>query len=202
MVSVMRTLFIDLGSHLGSVACVEGAAARVTPLDARADDASLAEVIRSALAAAGWTFKDLERLACVEGPGGFTSLRVAVSCVNALAYALNIPAAGLHLADLYAARAGDASSFLWLHSTKRTQLFLRRFPGNVEPECLDLSALASHLRPGDRWVGELLPEHAAAVVALGIEPLPVCPTEEVLPVVLDGLAYGKGTIVPWYGRGW
>ncbi len=75
---------------------------------------------------AGWVWKDLTHLACVVGPGGFTSLRVGVSCINALSWSLKIPSAGIHLSDLYAARV-PTNSFLWLHSTKRTELFVRGF---------------------------------------------------------------------------
>src|SRR5260221_569253 len=66
------------------------------------------------------------KIACVLGPGGFTSLRVAVGLTNALAGTLDIPSCGIHLSDLYAALSME-KDFLWLHSTKKKELFARGF---------------------------------------------------------------------------
>lgn len=44
---------------------------------------------------------DLTGLIVVNGPGGFSSLRLGISVANALSYALKIPATGVKLAELF-----------------------------------------------------------------------------------------------------
>jgi hypothetical protein len=177
----MRALFLDLASHpstssgqaQGLLACVTGE--RVTALEAvdhRVGDHELIPLFERVLSTASWGSKDLTHVACVIGPGGFTSLRVAVAFANTLAHELTIPAAGIHLSDLYAARItphpplgcargnlshppsplrsfgragwereqGEAS-FLWLHSTKKYELFVRGFGEFVKfwPEATHVS---------------------------------------------------------------
>ena len=205
----IRTLFLDLGSNQGSIACVDGGLARLTPVDHRVDDAALTRLLEDSVAGAGWTWKDLGRVACVTGPGGFTSLRVGVAAVNALVYALGIPAAGIRLDSLYEARAkgfptspAGFAGFHWLHSTKKTLVFHKSVPSSAEPQCLELGALPGALASGGSWAGELLPEHRTIAEAAGLTELPLAPMESVLPAVLDALEYSGATLEPWYGRGW
>ncbi|MDD5751468.1 MAG: tRNA (adenosine(37)-N6)-threonylcarbamoyltransferase complex dimerization subunit type 1 TsaB [Candidatus Peribacteraceae bacterium] len=101
----MRILFIDLASHNGLLACVtEHHVVASVPLDHRVDDGELMTMLEKVLQEAGWKFADLTHVACVTGPGGFMSLRVAVALANTLVHQLKIPGTGVHLSDVYAAR--------------------------------------------------------------------------------------------------
>ena len=71
---------------------------------ARISDADLIPLVEQVLKAAGWEYKDIDAVACIVGPGGFTSLRVAVAFANTLGDQLGIPVAGIHLSELYRAR--------------------------------------------------------------------------------------------------
>ncbi|MBI5155686.1 tRNA (adenosine(37)-N6)-threonylcarbamoyltransferase complex dimerization subunit type 1 TsaB [Candidatus Peregrinibacteria bacterium] len=222
----MRTLFLDIASHQGLIAAV-GIDADIASkqINHRINDSELVPAIEGVVKKAGWTWEDLTRLACVCGPGGFTSLRVGVSAVNALAWGLKIPACAIHLSDLYTERAVScqlsavsektvsfseslelkANSFIWLHSTKKTALFLRGFGTyqNLAPEA-QLMNLEDALRiiPSDAPViGELIPEHEEALGKRGLSLQKLRPVEEILPQFLAAQNYSEETIQPWYGRG-
>lgn len=217
----MRVLFIDIASHLGAIACVtDDRTVAIEPIDHRIDDASLMPVMEATLKRAGWDFKDLTHIACVVGPGGFTSLRMGVTLANTFADQLKIPAAGIHMSDLYIARINQESgimnhgttemhnskfiihhSFLWLHSTKKTQLFIRE--SGKEPEMISIDALkTTNYTLPTHWAGELIPEHRAIVDQLGMQPAALKPLEEILPAFLSKHSYSSDLLLPWYGRGW
>jgi tRNA threonylcarbamoyl adenosine modification protein YeaZ len=202
----MKILFLDLASHHGAVALVTEEKTEVlVPVDHRMSDADLLPLIEKALADTGWSYQDLTQLACVIGPGGFTSLRVAVSAINALAFSLTIPAAGIHLSALKGAQA-DAQDFWWLHSTKKVQLFMRGFGEfantHGEPQLVQVEDLSKILSPGDQWIGELIPEHQTKLSETQGVPAQEKSIEEVLPGFLAAQAYGHAQLEPWYGRGW
>jgi len=202
----VKTLFLDLGSHRGLLACVGSERIEAsTEVDHRSSDAELVPAIEALLSGAGWTWDDCERLACVTGPGGFTSLRVGVSVCNALSWGRGIPVAGVHLSDLWRARA-DAEDVVWLHSTKARELFARGFGAEKErlptAELFGLDELLALLRPGTRWVGELLPAHREAAEGRGAARADVAPLDRVLPRFLAAQSYAPGRLEPWYGRGY
>lgn len=213
----MRILYLDLASNHGSLACVDDASVvHLTSVDHRIDDSVLTGLVEQTLKDAGWAYEDLSGIACVVGPGGFTSLRVGVAAANALGSALGIPVCGVHLSDLYRARSPlpalratlsrprereQGKSIFWLHSTKRTELFIRsnEFPG---PQCITLEELPKHLKKGQEWMGELIPEHQKIVTDVGLTLVPLLALEEVLPEFLGSQKYQKQILQPWYGRGW
>ncbi|MFH0851499.1 MAG: hypothetical protein V1876_02005, partial [Candidatus Peregrinibacteria bacterium] len=154
----MRAAFLDLASHRGLLACVtEEKVLASGPIDHRIGDHELVPLFEKTLKEAGWKSGDLTHVACVVGPGGFMSLRVAVAFANTLIHQLKIPGAGIHLSDLVAARVchgepclpaearkrrpgrtmtdtpvpsfdrAQDDTFLWLHSTKKHELFVRGF---------------------------------------------------------------------------
>ena len=73
-------------------------------VDQRFGDHELMPRMEALLQVAGCKFEDLTQVACVIGPGGFMSLRVAVALANTLADQLQIPIAGVHLSEVDAAR--------------------------------------------------------------------------------------------------
>ena len=205
----MKTLFIDLASHSGLLACAtEKQVVASDAIDHRIDDAVLLPHVEGVLSKAGWSYADLTQIACVIGPGGFTSLRVAVALTNALSHELNIPSCGIHLSDVYATRSAESTSspLTWLHSTKKHELFLREFGANdqdaPETRCVTVDELRTILQKGMLWTGELIPEHRAMVDEAGVAELPLRPLEEVLPELLQKQEYTQQILMPWYGRGW
>jgi hypothetical protein len=102
-------------------------------------------------------------------------------------------------------------SCLWLHSTKKQELFVRGFgdAAKMWPEAthVTLEDFLNILRrdaPLVRllWVGELIPEHREVMEKLGMQERTLCPIEEILPVFLAGQKYKSQILEPWYGRGW
>lgn len=210
----MRTLFLDLASHASSpgegacIACVgEEKTASIRFADHRIGDDGLLPLLDDVLREAGWTEKDIARIACVTGPGGFTSLRMGVTLANVLADQLRIPLAGVHLSEVYAARADDRrsppASFIWLHATKKKELFVRGFgdymPLWPEPVLIPLDDLVAAYPRNAPYVGEVLPDQLAA---LQPSPLPLAPLADALPAILQRCTYADQPIAPWYGRGW
>ena len=220
----MRILFLDLASNsqtLGQGACIacvsDGKTESIRFIDHRIGDDGLMPMIDTVMKEAGWADRDLTHIACVRGPGGFTSLRMAVTLANTYADQLQIPVAGIHLSDLYreglavsgqhtggANRLSLTAPSVWLHSTKKTQVFARSFGGGPwpEPTLLSIDELLVQMPEGASVIGEILPEHRQAISSMH----PVYPDirsiPDILPAFLVKLAYSDSSLVPWYGRGW
>lgn len=205
----MRTLFLDLLSQNGILACVTPQEVVSSfPVHERIADDALPSRTLEVVREAGWSMQDLQAVACVTGPGGFTGQRVAVTFVNTLAWGLKLPSAGVHLADLWGARVGRHGEFAksmtqqqppaWLHSTKRDALFVRRHAQDA-PELTslqDLLASAPFV-----FTGELLPEHETALSGRSAVRAVAAPLVDVLPRVCAELSYARRPLEPWYGRG-
>lgn len=137
------------------------------------------------------------------------SLRTGIALMNALQWQLKVTMAGIHLSDLWNARAGSGervagSSFLWLHSTKKDAFFVRGFGSYEktwkEPTLISLADLQSALTTPTPYVGEVLEEQAAQLPRL--EPYTSAKSlEQVLPAFLATLTYTSSSQMPWYGRG-
>lgn len=209
---LMRILFLNLASHQGCLACVaDDRVVAFDSIDHRIDDARLIPHVEDVLLKAQWSYKDLTHIACVVGPGGFTSLRVAVALTNALSHELTIPSCGVHLSEIYESRimnheSGERRSTLWLHSTKKHELFIRGF-GTLaqtfpEPVCITVDDLRKIITKDIQWMGELIPEHQAVIAEAGAEPAPLLTVDHVLPALLRSQNFQSQTLLPWYGRGW
>lgn len=220
----MRIQFLDVASHQGLIAAVD--ADRVIAsqdINHRITDRELVSTIENVLEQAKWKHEDLTHIACISGPGGFTSLRVGVSAANALAWALGIPSCAIHLSDLYAARVMidelwavregisaqssklTAHSLLWIHSTKKSEVFLRGFGAyaNLAPQAqwMKLDDALAILPDDIPLIGELIPEHREAVEKRGLRLRELPAVIDVLPAFLRNQSYANQMILPWYGRG-
>ncbi len=218
----MKCLFLDPASNIGALACVTDDKASVcVEMDKRITDSQIVPLVEKTMNDAGWSYKDLTHIACVTGPGGFTSLRTGIAFSNVLIDQLGVPAVGIHLSDLYEARlrlgrgalgVGEESdalhptppSFLWLHSTRIDQCFVRGFGKYAEqwndPTLIDVAELASVVPSGALWAGELIPQHQEKlkmIVKTDAKPL-----AEMLPGYLSTLSFEKKPLLPWYGRTW
>lgn len=254
--STVRILYIDLASHHGLLACIEEDRVVASEhVDHRIGDHELIPLFERLLGVAGWKPADLTQIACVTGPGGFMSLRVAVAFANTLIHQLRIPGAGVQLSDVYAARCNSSPRFssfhatsiprplppaeegeiafrnsynnknthspsllerglggevnvtqdaLWLHSTKKHELFVRgsgKFHA-LWPEathCTVVDFLA-RVHSGAQWTGELIPEHEALIREKGMAPVTLRPIEEILPKFLASQTFTAKLLEPWYGR--
>ncbi len=201
----MKTLFLDLASHDALIACCDDQNTIASEsVHARIGDHELLPMTDAVLKQAGWTFEDIEGIACIVGPGGFTSLRVAVTFANVLADQLKIPSVGIHLSELYRARMDNGQwtmdNVFWLHSTKKDQLFA--CGGDyAEPTLIsldDLSTLCTLHSPLS-WMGELIDDHRIKIDSDHIELQPVT---DVLPAFLASQTFDADLLTPWYGRGW
>lgn len=192
----MTTLFLDFASHKKFAAVIrDGKTCATVAIDDHAKEAELLPTLTMMLERAGVRLDELKRIAMTTGPGGFMSLRAGLSLGNALAWSLKIPVGGVHLSDLWQARAGR-TDVLWLHSTKRELLFVRKV--DSEPELKKFEGLSAEL--GARaYVGELIPEHANALSVTMASDLRSL--EDVLPKLTDALSYTTPPLLPWYGRG-
>lgn len=219
----MKILFLDLASNSISpnegacVACVtDKETVAIKFVDHRIGDDGIVPLITSVMDESGWTQKELTHIACVNGPGGFTSLRMAVALANVYADQLRLPVAAVHLSDLWAARISsdkEATSgqrlvangyplpAIWLHSTKKTQLFIRGGDWQ-EATLISLEDLAMQLPEGAHVTGEILAEHRAAIAVKNPVFIDAQPIAEILPAFLSSHSYTEGSITPWYGRGW
>ena len=120
---------------------------------------------------------DITRIACVNGPGGFTGLRLALSTASALHHALRIPLAGINYLHLLAegVPAAAGQKVRVLTNARRDLVYLQNFlccsDGHTEPQdeprIVALSALLDDLdanasRP-DIMIGSGVIRHYASL---------------------------------------
>ena len=200
----MKILFLDFASHKKSIGLIDGGeTVTIEPIDDHTDESAVMLMVEALLAK-----MKPDRIAAVTGPGGFMSLRVGIALANALADTLDIPLAGIHLSDLWNARTHTSQlithNFLWVHSTKQNLLFVRGLgagaEGWKESTLEKLEDLKAMLASETMYVGELIESQQAAVPMLRKFD-DIATLDSVLPGFLDGLTYGKKSLVPWYGRG-
>lgn len=194
----MKTLFLDLASHDSLIACTTAESVIVScEVHERIGDHELIPIVEKLLSDAGWSYEDLERVACTIGPGGFTSLRITVTYVNVLADQLGIPSVGIHLSELYRART-DLPNVYWMHSTKKDQLFIHGGEWG-EPTLITTDEIQNIKYKIQNWCGELIDEHQAIIHT---EPVTLKPVLDLLPAFLQTQHFEKKVLTPWYGRGW
>lgn len=202
----MLTLFLNTASQNGQIALVtKESVLQLTEINPKTPEQELVDLLKQTIEQAGHQFSDLTNVACVTGPGGFTSLRIGASAINTLAVTLGIPSCGIHEAGLYEARATEPD-VLWLHSTKKDLVFAQSFGKHAQaftsPTCVEVNQIAEHIEPSTLIMGELVEEHQKR---LQIQPNQWCklqPIEAILPYLLQAQEYTSEPVEPWYGRGW
>ena len=209
----MKYLYVDIASHTAQLVLVEDD--QVVVRDAKEEKISdhvLIPWVEDVLAQAKWTYEDLTHIACVVGPGGFTSLRIAVAFANTLVDQLDVVGAGIHLSDKFESEKCanakmckcEKSPLLWLHSTKRNELFARSLVGDKWPEAvlLTLEEFKEQVPKDALWCGELIEEHQIIIESLSLPHFHTSTLAhfEWLPQLLQSSTYSKDLIQPWYGR--
>lgn len=116
---------------------------------------ALDELLREASAEPG----DLSALAVGTGPGSFTGLRMGLATARSLAFALDLPVAGVSTLDALAAAAPGA---LPVVDAQRREVFalLQGEPRCLKPEALDVA-------PGTTCVGDGAVRYRALLEAAG-----------------------------------
>ena len=94
-----------------------------------AHDASLQPLIEQALAEAGWSLRQLQRIAVGIGPGSFTGLRVGIAFAQGLSEALQLPLVGVSSLEAMAAAVSDQERRLRvpLIDARRGEFFLAAY---------------------------------------------------------------------------
>lgn len=70
--------------------------------DAKCASAELMPQVDLLLCKSGLKLSDLDFIACVNGPGSFTGIRIGVSAVRSMCYALGLPALPIHYMQMLA----------------------------------------------------------------------------------------------------
>ena len=104
----MKLLAIDTSGPVCGVAIlVNGAIAyEAATVNKMTHSVNLLPMIDEACQATGLTIAQLDRIACVTGPGSFTGVRIGVSTVKGLAHAHNTPCVAVDALEAMAAGAG------------------------------------------------------------------------------------------------
>jgi tRNA threonylcarbamoyladenosine biosynthesis protein TsaB len=121
---------------------------------------ALLEDVDALLRRGGVRLADLDGLAVGIGPGSFTGLRVGLATARGLAFALNVPVAGVSTLDALAAGARGA---LPVVDARRREVFvLQDGPRALAPADLELT-------PGTVCVGNGAVRYRAVLAAAGAE---------------------------------
>jgi tRNA threonylcarbamoyladenosine biosynthesis protein TsaB len=160
------TLAIDASTPQGSVACIDHGRviAERTVAMRGADEERLAPAVAEVLQTVGWPVVPIARIVCGEGPGSFTSLRIAGALAKGLAESSGVPLlAASSLALIVAGVDGLA-------------------PG---PYLAALDAMR-----GESWVARIMVASGGEIVAVGgVERVP---TSEVSGLAQDATVVGPG----------
>jgi tRNA threonylcarbamoyladenosine biosynthesis protein TsaB len=104
----MKILAVDTATGTCSVAvCLdESLLAEINLFRRQTHSRHLMEMIDQVLAISGEKLSGIDVFAVTRGPGSFTGLRMGLSCVKGLAYALDKPVIGVSCLDVLAFQAG------------------------------------------------------------------------------------------------
>lgn len=102
----MRLLAIDTSTDACAVGLtVDGNLTAFSEAAGRAHAELLMGMIEAAMAGAGLSFTDLDRIAVTVGPGSFTGVRVGIAAARGLALASGVPAVGVSTLAVHAEAA-------------------------------------------------------------------------------------------------
>jgi tRNA threonylcarbamoyladenosine biosynthesis protein TsaB len=130
----VRVLGIETSSVRGSVALSDGERTLATASHERANahDASIQPLIEQALAEAGWSTRQLDRIAVGTGPGSFTGLRVGIALAQGISEGLEIPLVGVSSLEAMAHAGLDSanSTVVPVLDARRGELFFAAYSQN------------------------------------------------------------------------
>ncbi|MDP3236367.1 MAG: tRNA (adenosine(37)-N6)-threonylcarbamoyltransferase complex dimerization subunit type 1 TsaB [Myxococcales bacterium] len=167
----------------------------------------------------GVTLGQLTGLVSGLGPGSFTGLRIGLSCLKGLSYALKIPLVGVSSLKALCLDGPEDTELFCVSVVKKNELYVGRYRhvGGIvtamEPETsLPIDAFAKLLlaTPDARVVGPAVPDYRAALESLGVPSSQLLPAPHVpsavglarlatMPAVYD--AHAAFALEPHYLRG-
>ena len=168
--------------------------------------ARLLVLVEAALAGAGATWDDVDRIAVGVGPGGFTGLRIGIATARALAQARDLPLVGV--SSLQALAAGHDAA-LAVIDARRGEVFAAGWRGGqrfLDPVAIAPEELAARVVPGILAVGDgavkfrVELERAGAVVPADDSPAHRVSALEVCRLGAAGDPADRDALLPDYRR--
>jgi tRNA threonylcarbamoyladenosine biosynthesis protein TsaB len=158
----MRVLGIETSSRRGTVALLDGdhPVIALAHEERNAHAERMLPLVERALAEAGWTKSQLQRIGVGVGPGSFTGVRVGIALAQGLALGLSVPLVGVtSLAAMAAAVPRHVRGpRVPLLDARRNELFWARYGEDGEemaaPGTLARAAVAK-IRTGAVVIGEV-----------------------------------------------
>lgn len=126
----MRILAADTSTKSGSVALLDGErlVCERTQLALQTHNRRLLQTVDESLHAIGWTLDQVDLFAVTTGPGSFTGLRIGLTTIKTLAWALGKPLVGVPSPDALAEPLGYASLPVFsLIDAHRHEVFWARY---------------------------------------------------------------------------
>lgn len=127
----MRVMVVDTALGLCTAGVFDVGSQGVVRLGLRSEpmvkghSERIAGFARDAMAEAGLTFSDLDRIGVTVGPGSFTGLRVGLAFAQGLAAALDRPLIGVSSLDALAAPVSGTAPVAALVDARRGQVYAR-----------------------------------------------------------------------------
>jgi len=175
----LKLLAIDTSGPVCGVAVMKDGAIvyEAAAINKMTHSVNLLPMIDTACQNSGLTIADLDRIACVTGPGSFTGVRIGVSTVKGLAHAHNTPCVAVDALEAMAAGAGDFNGVICpIQDARAGQVYGAAFTqGEIRPERLmddiplKLEEYVESIQSfGDRFlfVGDGMPVHRAKLERL------------------------------------
>jgi tRNA threonylcarbamoyl adenosine modification protein YeaZ len=124
----------------------------------------LLPMLEEVMAAAAWSWRDLDLVVVTVGPGNFTGLRAGIATARALALALERPVLAVGTLELAAESAldpSDARPIQVILDARRSEVYAQRFSAALvpfdEPALLSLDQVFAESLPDWRLVGDSVP---------------------------------------------
>ena len=160
----MRVLGIETSSISGSVALVEAGAIIAEGRHGRANahGESIQPLIDAAMAEAGWSRSQLDRIAVGVGPGSFTGLRVGIALALGIGEGLQIPVVGVgSMAAMAAAAPSEVGLRCAVLDARREEVFAAAYAADgterlqavALPKAEAAHWLRTQLQREPTWIG-------------------------------------------------
>lgn len=179
----MKLLALDTSTLTLSLALLEGEGSALTvahevvrgPPDRQSE--LLPGVIGAAVAARGWTVRELDALVMGLGPGSFTGLRIGLSTLKAIAYATRAKLVGVSSLRAVALAGPEGAPLFTLAVARKDDLYLGRYVrrgGGVETleaeTAMSPAEVAALMiaEPAAVALGPALAEYRAKLEAAGV----------------------------------
>ena len=137
----MKILAVDTATNSCSVAVTDDGklAAEFTTRKNETHSKHLMELIHSVLGNAGFGVGDLDGLAVTVGPGSFTGLRIGISTIKGLAFALDKPVVGISTLEALAWQCGQTPHLICpLLDARKGEVYAATY-GFIEGELIQMT---------------------------------------------------------------